>query len=153
MTNNGYSSPFFKLSRGIRQGCPISTLLLLLIAEIVALVLRSSDKIDGIKINGQRIKLCQLADDLTLFLSSTESVLSAIAIFEEFYRYAGLKLNKSKTVAFLAVTDTNRVYLDQNIGMEWTSKPFKSLGAWFSSNTAEASLLNITEKMTVIKKS
>ena len=41
VTNNGYSSPFFKLSRGIRQGCPISALLFLLIAEIVALVLRA----------------------------------------------------------------------------------------------------------------
>ena len=115
VTNNGYSSHFFKLSRGIRQGCPISALLFLLIAEIVALVLRSSDKIDGVKSNGQSIKLCQLADDLTLSLSSTKR---AIAIFEEFYRYAGLKLNKSKTIAFLAVTDTNRVYQDQSIGIE-----------------------------------
>ena len=79
------------MSRGIRQGCPISALLFLLIAEIVALVLRSSDKTDSIKINGKSIKLCQLADDLTLYLSSTESVSNATAIFEEFYRYAGLK--------------------------------------------------------------
>ena len=100
VTNNDYLSPFFKLSRGIRQGCPISVLLFLLIAKIVALVSRSSDKIDSVKINGQSIRLCQLADDLTLFLSSTESVSSVIAIFEEFYRYAGLKLNKSKTGAF-----------------------------------------------------
>ena len=41
VTNNGFMSPYFKLSRGIRQGCPISALLFLLIAETVALVLRN----------------------------------------------------------------------------------------------------------------
>ena len=46
-------------------------------------------------------KNCQLADDMTLFLRETESVSSAIKLFVEFYRYAGLKLNKCKTVAFI----------------------------------------------------
>ena len=152
VTNNGYLSPFFKLSRGIRQGCPISALLFLLIAEIVALVLRSSDKVEGININGKEIKLCEMADDLTLFLLNTPSVLKAVEIFEEFYRYAGLKLNKSKTIAFLLITEKNKVYQDNKIGIQWTTRPFKTLGAWFSSNTDEASQLNIHEKMTTIKK-
>ena len=34
VANNGYTSSFFKLSRGIRQGCPISALLFLLVVEI-----------------------------------------------------------------------------------------------------------------------
>ena len=34
VTNNGYLSPYFKLSRGIRQGCPISALLFLLVVEV-----------------------------------------------------------------------------------------------------------------------
>ena len=32
--NNGFYSNYFKLSRGIRQGCPISALLFLLVAEV-----------------------------------------------------------------------------------------------------------------------
>ena len=44
--NNGYYSKRFKLSRSIRQGCPISALLFLLVAEIIAIHIRedSGDK-------------------------------------------------------------------------------------------------------------
>ena len=99
VSNNGYQTPYFRLYRGIRQGCPLSALLFLLAAEIVATVLRNTDSIKGITVNGISIKLCQLADDMTLFLSDDSSVCHALQIFEEFYRYAGLKLNKSKTEA------------------------------------------------------
>ena len=71
VTNNGYISLYFKSSKGIRQGCPISVLLCLLIIEIIAINFRPSDKIKGGHINGINIKLCQLADDMTLFLNET----------------------------------------------------------------------------------
>ena len=66
ITNNGYQSEFFKISRGIRQGCPLSDLLFLLPAEIVAIILHSLVNIKGIVVNNICIKLCQLADDMTL---------------------------------------------------------------------------------------
>ena len=101
VTNDGHLSKYFKLWRGIRQGCPISALLFLLVAEIIAITLRQSENVRGINVNGSMIKLCQLADDMTLFLTDSDSVRNAVNIFEEFYRYAGLKLNKTKTVVFL----------------------------------------------------
>ena len=36
-------------------------------------------------------------------------------VFEEFYRYAGLKLNKSKTVAFITEGINPRVYQDNTL--------------------------------------
>ena len=42
--NNGYYSKRFKLSRSIRQGCPISALLFLLVAEIIAIHIRAEKK-------------------------------------------------------------------------------------------------------------
>ena len=65
VTNNGYLSSYFKLSRGIRQGCPISALLFLIVAEVVATILRQSKGVRGIKVKQNTIKLCQLADYMT----------------------------------------------------------------------------------------
>ena len=95
VTNNGHITPFFKLFKGIRQGCPISALLFLLVVEIVAIMLRVAPEVRGISVDHHHIKLCQLADDMTLFLGSTQAVIASVHIFEEFYRYAGLKLNKN----------------------------------------------------------
>ena len=107
ITNNGHQSEYFKISRGIRQGCPLSALLFLLPAEIVAVILHSLINIKGIVVNHSCIKLCQLADDMTLFLRDNSSVNEAIQVFEEFYRYAGLKLNKSKTIGIIVQNDGN----------------------------------------------
>ena len=91
VTNNGYMSKFFKIFRGIRQGCPISALLFLLPAEMIANLIRVSPHIIGLKVNEKCIKLCQLADDFTLLLADNSSVRHSLTLFEEFYQYAGLK--------------------------------------------------------------
>ena len=49
---NGYTSEFFPLSRGVRQGCPLSPLLYVLSAEVLASAIRSSSKINGIPLPG-----------------------------------------------------------------------------------------------------
>ena len=39
--NNGHYSDYFELSRSIRQGCPISALLFILVAEMLAIKIRN----------------------------------------------------------------------------------------------------------------
>ena len=73
-TNNGYQSQYFQLTRGIRQGCPLSALLFLRIAEVIANTLRSCENVRGIKVNKTEVKLCQFANDMTLFMSNMQSV-------------------------------------------------------------------------------
>ena len=46
--NNGYYSNYFQLKRGIRQGCPISALLFILVAEVIAICLRQNKCIKGL---------------------------------------------------------------------------------------------------------
>jgi hypothetical protein len=37
VTNNGYSSEFFPLSRGVRQGCPLLPYLFLIVVELLSI--------------------------------------------------------------------------------------------------------------------
>ena len=66
------ASNFFKLSRGVRQDCPLSPYLFILSAEILADAIRRKQRIKGIEINGIDFKLCQYADDTTLILDGSE---------------------------------------------------------------------------------
>ena len=47
---NGDISPFFSLSRGVRQGCPLSPLLYVLVAETLAVNIRCNPRIPGFNI-------------------------------------------------------------------------------------------------------
>ena len=76
---NGYLSERFSISRGCRQGDPLSPYLFLLCAEILAVMLRQNNHIKGIDIEGNIRKITQYADDTTLFLDgSNESLNSAL---------------------------------------------------------------------------
>ena len=150
VSNNGYQSEYFNISRGIRQGCPLSALLFLLPAEVIAIIIRSLDSIKGICVKNTCIKLCQLADDMTLFLSDNQSILKTLQSFEEFYKYAGLKLNKTKTEAIIVQNDGS-MYEDTNLGISWIRNSFKTLGTYFTLNYKDTAILNINQKVQVIK--
>ena len=74
--NNGWISKTCKISRGIRQGCPISALLYLYVAEFFSLKLKDNNDIQGIKTARmtEDIKCNQHANDLTLALRNTLSL-------------------------------------------------------------------------------
>ena len=99
--NNGWKSDFFEISRGIRQGCPLSALLFIIVAEILANRIRTNEEVSGIQVQidneTHKLKITQLADDTTLFLKNATEIPTVIKIVEEFGNYSGLKLNKKKT--------------------------------------------------------
>ena len=100
--NNGWVSNSFSISRGIRQGCPISALLYILSAEIMAVNIRNNKNIRGIKVrNAKEIKLTQMADDTTIFLESENCIPVLLNEIQRFTEVSGLKLNKSKTKGIL----------------------------------------------------
>ena len=53
ISNNGYFSEYFELGRGIRHGCPISALLFILLAEVMAIHIRNNGKIKGVNVGKQ----------------------------------------------------------------------------------------------------
>ena len=51
----GWCSQYFSLQRGVRQGCPLSALLLLLVIEILACKVRQCNQIQGIQLPSNHI--------------------------------------------------------------------------------------------------
>ena len=100
----------------------------MLVAEIVVLIFKQSDNVNGIHVDNQEIKLCQLADDMTLFVININSVRSVILLFEECYRYSGLKLNKGKTEAVI-IKGSVPITKDEYLRIKCINGPFKNLGS------------------------
>jgi hypothetical protein len=73
--NSGYMSSFFKPSRGLRQGCPLSPYLFVIIVEVLAQSICLNQRINGLNINNNKYKICQYADDTCFFLADQESLL------------------------------------------------------------------------------
>ncbi len=64
--NNDNTSKYFKLQRGVRQGCPLSAYIFIIALETLANKIRNDTNIKGIKIDNKEIKITLLADNITL---------------------------------------------------------------------------------------
>ena len=96
--NNGWVSDPITLQRGLRQGCPLSPYLFIMIAEILANKIRVNNNIKGITINGNEHKLCQFADDTEItILFEENSLRELMLIMDNFEIISGLKVNSDKT--------------------------------------------------------
>ena len=152
--NNGWSSDFFTLSRGVRQGCPLSPYLFILCAEILGAAVRRDTLIRGIQISDNECKMSQYADDTTLILDGARSSIErSFVLLNIFAKLSGLKVNYEKTEALWIGSfknRTNKLAINQNI--RWSTGKIKSLGVWFSSSKEEAVVLNYQEKKEKVSK-
>ncbi len=125
--NNGHASNFFSISRGIRQGCPISPYLFIIAVEVLAISIRANKNIKGIKVSSTEFKISQLADDTTLFLLDLLSVKNALVCLHKFHRISGLKINLDKTIA-KGIGSLKDFMPDDDCGVKWTTGPVTTLG-------------------------
>ena len=143
VSNNGYHSKTFNLSRSVRQGCPISALLFIIVAEILAINIRSNKNIRGLNFIRKDIKeeykIVQLADDTTLFLADIKSVSQSVALFHKFETVSGLTINLEKTeVIPLGKLKKLNIKLPSELKkINLNTGPCKTLGIWFSNNDKE----------------
>lgn len=73
---NGFLTNAFKITRSIRQGCPLSPL----VAEPLGIAIQRNIDIKGIKIGGniEAQKVFQYADDTTLIVNDVDSISKAM---------------------------------------------------------------------------
>ena len=151
--NNGYYSEMFEISRSIRQGCPLSALLFILVAEILAISIRETKKIKGIKFQNYEFKIAQLADDTTLFLQDLRSVSESISLFNDFTTISGLRLNLEKTeIIPIGFNLQKNIKLPNELDkLKYTEDAFKTMGIWFSNDPQKCKLLNFEDKIKKIE--
>lgn len=78
-----YSCNALQISRGVRQGCPISPYLFLICVEILSLSINGNRHMKGIDICNKEVKLIQYADDTTMYLDgSFESLSKTVRILK-----------------------------------------------------------------------
>lgn len=124
---NGFTGELFRVTRGVRQGCPLSPLLYILVAETLSSALRKDPHIDGFKLmNGQRVKLCQYADDTSILVQSDQALLSVFSLFSRYEHASGAKLNVSKSHGLLLGSWRGRSNMPVNL--KWSSASIVILG-------------------------
>ena len=123
--NNGWSSDFFLLTRGVRQECPLSPYLFLLCAEIFGTAVTRDDEVKGIyDIYDKECKVCQYADSTTLILNGSQSSIErSFLLLDAFAQVSGLKVNYEKTEALWISTHKNRT--DKLIKKSTIERPFQ----------------------------
>ena len=127
---NGHLTESFTLSRGVRQGCPLSPLLYTLIAEILAISIRKDVSIQGIPINSTtKNKISQYADDTTLTVVGDFSIARVFHIVTLYEQASGAKINLDKCVGLWIGANKHRT--DQLHGISWRNDKIKIIGYFF----------------------
>jgi hypothetical protein len=105
--NGGRSNPFC-IKCGVPQGCPMSPLAFLIIAEALTRLIQNDPAIKGIEINGINVKISQFADDTQLFAETYEEFLIALGWVEIYEQATCSKVNAHKYVGIQWRTQTGK---------------------------------------------
>ena len=132
----------------MKQGCPLSGNLFLLVVEVLALKIRQNQKIKGIKIDDTVKTLSQYADDLWTSTEFDRQSFNGLKYeFQQFQRFSGLNINYNKTeiLRIGALRKTDAQFYSE-LPLQWSDGPFKILGIDITADLQETANLNYKKK-------
>lgn len=123
--NKALSTPV-KVSRSVRQGCPLSPLLFCLFIESFCLSIKNSASIRGFRLQSCEVRVLAYADDIALFFEDRSSIGEAVKILKRFCYCSGSSVNWKKCLGLWhgnwdATPSTYE-------GISWEQTPPKYLG-------------------------
>lgn len=133
----GFYSNSFPISRGTRQGCPLSPLIFAIAIESLAIAIRNNPNIQGIQ-SGSRCHKCTLfADDILLFVSSPLTSLPNICrLLDDFGKISGLRVNYNKSQALnINIPDPLLARLRDSFRFSWSDSSISYLGIQLTPKT------------------
>ena len=135
---NGYLSSFFGLSREVRQGCPLSPLLYVLVSEVLAVNIRCNPRISGLCLPGALplSPISQYVDNTSLILTSDDAIVAVFEMYALFEQALGSKLNQSKSKGLWLGGWCGRV--DLPVTLDWLSSKLQVLGIFIGVGDLEA---------------
>jgi hypothetical protein len=123
LLNGNLLEPFSVLN-SVRQGCPLSGLLFLIVQEFYKLFIEQNN-IKGIKIGKEHITVSQIADDVTFFLKNEQDLEKVLKLTNIFAKYSGLKPNIDKCEALYLGPNKNKT---GHIQIKWPENPIRVIG-------------------------
>ena len=154
ITNNGFLSDFFKIERGVRQGCPLSPYLFICAIEFLYNYINKNEDIKGINIENNEIKYTAFADDATWFINGTkQSFDNLVKTIDDFSKMSGLNLNSSKSIILkIGSSKRNNEAWCNGQKFIWTIDKANTLGITFTNDKDLTLNINFQEKITEFNK-
>ena len=129
---NGFLTDSIDLHCGVRQGCPISPLLYVLMIELLAAQLRANPNIVGFTVEGEKIVSLHYADDATITITQNRCFKEVIKDLQLYQDATGAKVNFLKTKGLWVGGWQHRVTeQDPPLGIKWTNANVENLGVFF----------------------
>ena len=134
---NGFLTQAVPLKCGVRQGCPLSALLYVMIIELLALQLRANPNIVGFTIQGEKIISTHYADDAVIKITQNRCFKEVYKDIKDYEQATGARINYGKTVGlwlgkWKGRTDNpfDEIDSEETKKITWTNKNVKYLGVY-----------------------
>ena len=106
---NGKRSNAFRVHRGLRQGCPLSPLLFIVVFDSVLKELEAVKKGFPIEKLQAFINALAFADDTVLVGMDHAEILELLAVFQEACKKIGVKINAGKTKYMVVARESSKI--------------------------------------------